>query len=102
THAEPTKAQGKQNCENYSARARLSCPELRIFVKKSSRSNDRQAQENKAGDLEPELAEHAAELAGRDPTRSNQRTYAAIAARLLCRYSRENTQFPGLRGNVRH
>ena len=59
-------------------------------MNKSPGANDREAQENKAGDLEPELPKHASKLACRDPTRSNQRTYPAMAARLLGRNSREN------------
>ncbi len=68
---------------------------------KGERSSRRKHQENKAGDLEPELVCDSGEVSNRCLYPAHDRTIRAAAADLLSGNAGRNTEF-SRRGDVRH
>src|SRR5581483_4844229 len=99
---EPPEGHRKQNRQPDSPGSRLSRLVLCVLPKESSGSDHREHNEDESRHFQPELPQDASEMARRDPTCMNQRTYAATPACLFGRNPRENAQFSCLRGNVRH
>ncbi len=85
TDSEPCEGQGETNCNGDPADARVSGPIFRIFVSCANPAACRHQQENKPGNLQPQLMQDAYEGTGSGRHGADQRAPEAAALSLLRR-----------------
>jgi hypothetical protein len=92
TDAKPGEGQGETNCNRHPADARVPGPISHVFVSCANAAAGRHQQENKPGNLQPQLVQDASEGARRGRHGADQRAPEAAALSLLRRRTGHSAQ----------